>query len=370
MVNTGYRQQLHWGNETAYGSSAIIGQPIGLVQSVNPTETNNFIKVRTLGGSRDYNNNIPGKFEVSGSFDYYLQHGAFLRQAIGEDTGTTTTVDSGPKYHSGAVVSSSYVHIMGSAASPLADSFPSFTLELADSEDTGLVAGTVNLKRKYTGCRVNNLAISANVDNPVSVTCDWIAQGVTMSSAAATAVTEKTTDPYIFYQGAVYATSGAVSKYTTQASLYSSRICEVNGFNFSVNNNLEPVWYICGTSNAYQTKRGLKKLVVKGRDYDGSLNLHFANKAQFQRFLGSATATTAQDTITKFQVVLDLVRSGTIGSTPKAATDDWIRIVMNNAAFDTENIPAAPEDIVAQTIGLDIPSCKVYVVDSDLDYKK
>ena len=61
MVNTGYKQSVYWANETSYGSAATIDQPLGLVQSINPTETNNVIKVRTLGGTRDYNNIVPGK---------------------------------------------------------------------------------------------------------------------------------------------------------------------------------------------------------------------------------------------------------------------------------------------------------------------
>lgn len=289
--------------------------------------------------------------------------------AIGEDTATTTTVDSGPKYHTGvAGPGTAYLHVMGSAASPLVDSFPSFSLEFTDDEDGGN-PGTYNLKRLYTGCRVNSLAISGSVDEPVSVSVDWMAQGVTVSTAAAAAVSAPTTDPYVFYQGAVYATTGAVSAYTTQASLAADKICEVNSFDFSVSNNLEGVWYICGTSNVYQTKRGLKNLVVKGRDYDGSLNLHFSNKTQYQRFLGSNTATTPQDTLTGYSVVLDFVRSGTIGATPKLITDDWIRIVMNDTYFADINITGNPEDIVAQTIGLDITSSKIYVVDADASYQ-
>ena len=95
MTNMGYKQTLYWANEAKYGSAAVINRPIGLVQSVNPTETNNLIKIRTLGGTRDYNNIVPGKFEISGSLEYFLQGGAFLRQAMGEDTASTATVDSG-----------------------------------------------------------------------------------------------------------------------------------------------------------------------------------------------------------------------------------------------------------------------------------
>ena len=67
MTNSGYSQSVFIGNETKFGSAAAINQNIGIVQSISPTETNNFIKLRTLGGTRNYNNIVPGKFEISGS---------------------------------------------------------------------------------------------------------------------------------------------------------------------------------------------------------------------------------------------------------------------------------------------------------------
>ena len=369
MVNTGYKQNLNFGNETRYGSSAVINQPIGLVQTINPTETNNLIKIRTLGGTRDYNNIVPGKFEISGNFDYFLQGGAFLRMGMGEDTGTTTTIDSGPKYHTGqGATGTTYLHIMGSAASPQADSFPSFTLEFADSEDTGAAAATVNLKRKYTGCRVNNLTISGSVDEPVKVAVDFIGQGVAISTAAATSVTAQTVDPYVFYQGWIYATSGEISARTSIAT--ASRLAEVASFDLGVNNNLEALYYISGTTSVYQTStRGLKNLLAKGRDYTSSLNMNFKNKQMYQRFLGAATATSPQATLTNYQIVLDFSRSGSPTSTPKAITDDYIRMVLRNCKFGDMNIPGGPEDVVAQTIGVEVAAAKFYVVDADASYK-
>ena len=94
MPAAGYSQSVRWGNETTYASSAVINKDLGAVQSISPSEKNNLIKLRTLGGNRDYKSVVPGKFEISGSMEYNLQGGAFLRQAFGEDTATTATVDS------------------------------------------------------------------------------------------------------------------------------------------------------------------------------------------------------------------------------------------------------------------------------------
>lgn len=363
MTSTGYKQTLYWGNETTYGDPVTVDRDFGLVQSVNPTETNNLMKIRTMGGSRDYSNIVPGKFEVSGSFEYYLQDADFLRQAFGEDTGTTTTTDSGPIYHTGAAT---YVHVMGSAASPDADSFPSFTMEFADTEDAGTSADTGNLKRVYDGCRVNTLSMSASVDEPLKINVDWIGQSVTISTAAATSVTESTKDPYVFYQGQVYSTSGAIA-YDTAVDT-TSRLCQVNSFDFSVNNNLEAIWYVSGTCATTQSLRGLKKLLVKGRDYEASLGLHFKNKQMYQRFLGNDTATTDQSTLNKYQIALDFVRSGVPGSDPKLATDEYIRVVLGSCAFNSMNIAGSPEDVVAQNIDVFVESAKAYVVDAIDDY--
>ena len=359
IVNIGYRQSLYWGDETGYGSAAAINEPVGLVQSVNPTETNSLMKIRTLGGSRDYSNIVPGKFEVTGSFEYYLQGGAFLRQCMGEDTSSTATTDSGPSVHTGA----SYVHVMGSAASPESDNFPSFTLEFTDEEDTE----ANSMKRLYDGCRVNSATISASVDEAVKVAVDFQAQGVHVSTADASSVSESTDDPYVFYQGAVYSTSGAISYQTVVES--DSQLAEVNSLDFSVNNNLEAIWYISGTTAATQTIRGLKQLIAKGRDYEASLGLHFANKTMYQKFLGSGTATEDQATLADYTIVVDFVRSGVIGSAKKLATDDYIRIVMDDCKFNDINIAGAPEDVIAQNISVFVESAKVYVVDADATYK-
>ena len=364
MTNTGYRQYLYFGDEDSYGAAATVDQPIGLVQTVSPTEKNNLIKVRTIGGTRDYSNIVPGKFEISGSFDYLLQGGAFLRQGMSEDSGSTATVDLGPRFHTGA---NSYVHVMGSALSPASDSFPSFTLEFTDYEDSGDDADTANLKRTFTGCRVNQLTISGDVDNPVKVNVDWMAQGVTVSTGAPSSVSAYSADPYVFYQGGVYATSGAITAHTSIDD--TSNICEVNSFDFGVNNNLEATWYVCGTTATTQTLRGLKHLLPKGRDYTSSLGLHFKNKKQYQRFLGAASATESQGTLTEYYVVIDLARSGSPASSPQVNTDDWLRIVMSGVKFGDINIAGAPEDIVSQNITLEVEAAKIYVVDTDASYK-
>ena len=317
-----------------------------------------------MGGTRDYKTIIPGKFEITGRMEYLLQGGAFLRQAFGEDTATTTTVDSGPKIPAAGL----YKHIMGSAASPGVNSFPSFTLEFTDYEDAGTAAGTQNLKRTYAGCRVNTLTISGTVDAPVKCAVDWMAKRVTVSTGAKTSITEYTEDPFVFYQGYVFLTSGVATAGTLQTTLKSNVIALVNSFDFTLNNNCEAGWYIAGTTSVYDSARSAKFIIPKGRDFGLKLGLHYNTKDLYQKFLGATGATTDQKTMAKWQVVLDMLRgTGVVGS--YAAGLNYMRLVFASAIFDDMSINGSPEDIVNNDTNLFAKSVKCYFVDTDASYQ-
>lgn len=355
MVNTGYAQSLYYGVEGQYGKATTINKDMGIVQSISPTETNNIIKVRKMGGTRDYSNLVPGKFEVSGSFEYMLQDCDFIKFAVGEDS-ATTVMNGGPVAVLSGGAGSSYHHVMGSVTGPTGTAFPSFNLEFNDDE-TGQAQ---TFKRKYTGCIVNTLTISSDVDSPVNVAVDFQAQGVHVATSGATSVTEQTVDPFVFYQGQLYLTTGAIGGTT----LSIGTVAELNAFSLTLNNNLEPVWYISGTTNIYQDLRGLKALLPKGRDYSGNVSLGFKNWTQFKRFLGSDTATTSQGTLTKYQAIIDLVRvGGPVRAT--AAANDWMRIILASCTFDNADIPGSPEDIVNESYDLMVKSAKIHVFDDN-----
>ena len=366
-VSTGYRQHLYWGDETKYGSATAIDEDLGVVQSITPGEKNNLIKIRTIGGNRDYKTVLPGKFEISGSMDWYLQGGSFLRQCIGEDTASTATVDSGPRLlYTSSGGGSTYLHVMGSANSPTTDDYPSFTLEFTDDE--GLTSGSTNLQRTYRGARVNTFSMNANIDEPVKCSVDWMAMNVDAGTASASSPTEYTLDPYVFYQGGVYLTAAVVNGETKQSAMSSDVVAYCNTFDFTINNNCEAYWYISGTTDTTQSKRGPKFIIPKGRDTDLKLGLHFESKSMYQRFLGNVTATSPSTDIDKFQIAVDLLRTGVVGSA-MAATDDWLRIVVASASFDDIAINGAPEDVVSNDVTVFGKSFKVYVADSVSTYK-
>ena len=362
MVSSGYSQYVYWGDETDYGATATINKALGAVQSIAPGERNNLIKVRTIGGNRDYLTVIPGKFEISGSMEYYLQGGAFLRQAFGEDTATTATIDSGPKIPASGV----YRHTMGSALSPGVNSYPSFSLEFTDYEDSGAAADTANLKRTYVGCRVNTLTLSGSIDDPVRVSVDWMGKKVGISTADASSVTDYTSDPFVFYDGYVVLTTGACTASQPQTDFTANRLCRVMSFDFTVNNNVETHWYISGTCSTTDTERGAKVVIPKGRDYELRMGLHYSNKDMYERFLGAVGATQDQKAITKNQVIIDLVKSGTIGS--YTSGDLWTRLIVSSATFDDIAINGAPEDIVNNDVTVFGKSVKCHFVDGVSSY--
>lgn len=363
MTSAGYSQSVSWGNETKYGSAASPAQDLGAVQSISPAEKNNLIKVRTLGGNRDYKTVIPGKFEISGSMEYLFQGGAFLRQAFGEDTSTTATVDSGPKIPMAGL----YKHVMGSAASPGVNTFPSFTLEFTDYEDSGALATTANLKRTFVGCRVNTLKLNASVDAPLKASVDWMAKRVIVSTGAKTSITSYTTDPYVFYEGYVFLTTGIATGGTPQATLKNNAVCQVLGFDFTINNNLESHWYVAGTCSVYDSARSAKVIIPKGRDYDLKLSMHYKNKEMYQRFLGAVTATTDSKTMNKFQVMLDFVKTGVPGTI--STTLQYLRLQAASCSFNDITINGAPEDIVNNDVTVFAKSIKCYAYDNDASYK-
>ena len=369
MVNSGYKQSLFYANEPVgkYGSTKTVNSDIGMVQSVDPTESNSVFKVRKLGGSRDYAALVPGKFECGGSFEYLLQDGKFIRQAFGEDSASTATANSGPRYifsstNSTTATGTTYHHVMGSADSPGVNNFPSFTLELNDDEDD--VKGTATFKRIYNGCRVDNLTISGEVDNPVSVSVDYIAQRVQISTAGKTVVTEQTEDPYVFYQGGVYILGTPLG--TANAT---GTVSEVNSFEFSINNNLEPAWFINrGTTNPWENIRCLKHLIPKGRDMESRLSFNFKDKTQYERFLGAAGASDPSLTFTKPTVILDLVRGGGPGAKSTSASNDWMRLELASCIFEDVTIDAAPEDVVSEDYSIFVKSAKMHVFDDISTY--
>ena len=340
---------------------------MGAVQSIAPGEKNNLIKIRTLGGNRDYKTVIAGKFEISGSMEYYYQGGDFLRQCIGEDTATTATVDSGPRiYATGGALATTYLHVLGSANSPGVNSYPSFSLEFTDYEDSGALTTTANLKRTYVGTRVNTLTLGATIDEPLKCSVDWMAKRVIVSTGDKTSITEYTTDPYVFYEGYVYLTSGVATAGTLQTGLHADALCQVLSLDLTVNNNLEAGWYIAGTCDKTDSARGAKFIIPKGRDYDLKLGLHYNNKEMYERFLGKVGATTDQETIDKSQIVLDFVKTGLPGDGTNAT--EFLRMVVNSASFDDIVINGAPEDIVNNDVTVFGKQVKFYAVDDTSSY--
>jgi hypothetical protein len=261
---------------------------------------------------------------------------------------------------------------MGSANSPGVNDFPSFQLEFSDYETSSATddaANKQNLRRTYVGCRVNSLTLSATVDEPVKCAVDWMAKRVIVATSDETYSTDSTSEPYVFYQGAVYMTTAEATCGMAQGVLGTAQIALVNNFELTINNNAEAVWYICGTQSDYDSIRSAKNIYVKGREYNLKLGLSYENREMYERFLGAIGATADQAVFTKPQIVIDFVRTGEIGSVEVAASQDYVRIICGSCVFDDMAINGAPEDMVGNDTNVFLRNVKFYAVDTDASYR-
>jgi len=208
-----------------YATASGTGQWIGQVQSHDLGEEENIQLTRYLGaGDRNvdvYNN---GPRDVNGTFTYFPQDWKFLAFALGSN------VDAGSP--------SPFTHTMSEANSDQGNSatsgplnpFVSFTIE-----DSKTAPGTgLNFIRTANGCIVNTFTVSAGQGDIITVDVSYMAQSVSFTSGASTAVTAATTRAFLWSDTHLSLPSG-----TTQS--------EMKSFELIINNNLEPAHYVNGS---------------------------------------------------------------------------------------------------------------------------
>jgi hypothetical protein len=108
--------------------------------------------------------------------------------------------------------------------------------------------GTNNFLRYFSGVKINSIDVEASEGSETKATANlMIAQSTTLS-ATVSAITEISSVPYMFHQGAV-----TVDTYAF----------DVTGFKWTVNNNLKRRWTIRSTAGKYA------KMIIEGkRDYE------------------------------------------------------------------------------------------------------
>jgi len=286
--------QISYGEESSYGTEVTPDQFL-LARTVDPSERVNLKRIRHAG-NRGYFIQILGKKEYSGSFEYLVQNGKFLKFALGACS------DSG---------SDPYTHEITEN-----DTLPSFTLEVAMG----------SFVRRYAGCKVSKLTISNAIDEPLRASVDWIAQSVTKYGTA-TSVTDVTTEPYVFSQGAVTINSQAAAG--------------VQSFDWTFDNGSHAIHHLGDDELEY--------LIGGPRSSEVSMEIVLLDSTYWDLLTAG----------TEFDAYIVYTRGA----------NDTLRIDWFDCKLDEVPIPG-PEDaeVITQTLAIRPKSTKITVVDSIASY--
>jgi len=218
-----------------YANTSGTRQWIGLVQDHTPSEGAGVNPIRFQG---NYNRNIglftDGQLEYTGTFTYYPQDWKMLAFAVG-----STGISAGSRLIRETNSDDVSYAITG-------QSLNSFTLE--DSKKTPNTGG--NFIRTFNGCMIDTFDLTLSEGEICSVDVGYVAQSVDFSSGTITAVTARTTKPYMWSDVTVHLPSGTTLTNATE-------------FNFSLNNNIESRFPLNGS-------RTLESPQPLSRDYEVS----------------------------------------------------------------------------------------------------
>jgi hypothetical protein len=398
--------------ETTFGTDVGSGdEKLQLATNWNAGLKNNMLMIYTLGGGRSYQQIVPGKFEVSGSFEFEVQNLNFLRYAFGAISVATTTTTN----FDGTTITGSPTAALKRYAVTQSDNLTSFTQVVYAQSD----ASATDVKHIITGTKINQISLKADTENPLHGTADWISQKPVTStgdySAAVTTAAYRDT-PHMFYRGQLLIGSGdygltgtgssntmtdaskawtvnafqtnwvlidslgaafVISSNTATAltvvgtpttgkyvivplsTVAGNQVVQCNSIDATLTNNLESYWSINNSSG-----RGVQYLIEKQREYTLTLDLNFVNVEILGRFYNGAisgtTPTTTSD-YTKFMVVVDYKTAIGDGDNYKA-----FKLVFSDCVIDEENLPANPKDILKQTLTFKARDCMAFAITNEV----
>ena len=222
VLYVGGKVQLTTRVESTYGTDpGGSDDKMQLVSNLTQTMKNNMLQLYTLGGGRSYKQIIPGKFECSGSLEFDVQNGQFMRFCLGGiSTATTTTTN-----FDGATITGTPTSALKRYCVSESDALPSFTMQAVDQSD----ASATDIKTIYTGVKVNQLTLKADTENPLHATVDWMAQKPLLSTGDYSALvpTGYNDVPFMFYRGQLVMGLGTYGPHATSktvSSLFASEI--------------------------------------------------------------------------------------------------------------------------------------------------
>lgn len=208
-----------------YGTVSGTGQWIGLVQEHDIAESINTQEIRYAGqASRDVGTFVDTALDAKGKLKYYPQDFRMLAYTLG------SCVDGGSP--------SPYTHVLTAVDSNAGNAFTSGTLNpfmsfTIEESVTSNVAG-LNKVKTANGCVIESFELSSSQGGLMEVNVDYVAQSVTYSSGAATAVTANTIRPLLWSDTKLHVVSG---------TLYS----ELRDWSFKASNSLNAPHYNNGS---------------------------------------------------------------------------------------------------------------------------
>ncbi|RXF11073.1 hypothetical protein EG878_14550 [Enterococcus faecalis] len=251
------------GKETTFGTKASAFKWPGIVESFEPSESNNVDTRRSIGVRGPYMLRRGAK-GIEGSMSVALQNGRLLLAALGN----VSTTGAGP-----------YVHAITPAAA--GDVLPSFTIQENDAN--------LNKKTNYVGAKVNSMTLTAAVEEAVMVEIDWLIKDALPEAGAAAAVVGELDNYFMFYEGTVEINGVAVTNVTQ--------------FEVEVANGLEARRGIAGSRAAQRIEEGALEIT-------GSLTMDMTDLVQHQAFVDgdeiSVTLTLIDEADADHQVVVSL----------------------------------------------------------------
>lgn len=202
--------------ESTYGTDPASGYVhMGILQAeVNATLNTNVEAIHALGALEPQA--LMGKqVNVTGTISGIFQDAKLLAFAMGADAVTGV----GPYDH--------WINYKTAAASPVEiSSLPSFTMVITRGTDGTTYANV----EKYTGCRIDRISVTGDLGAPLTISADFIAQNVSVTVSTGNQVASFSSDE-------VQAPNYTVLKIPTATTL-----SEVQKFELTIRNNLEPVF--------------------------------------------------------------------------------------------------------------------------------
>ncbi len=304
------------GEESTYANeAAAINVAFGKGQTYSKTGRRNITQVRGTG-SRNPEALVEGKFDGSGSINWTVCSGYFLKLAFG----AVANAGSGPYTHK-------YTE---------ADETPSFTTEI------GMAATTGTSVFKLLGCKCNNITITVGENAPVTASMEVIyadeEEGTTYDDSAATdseapfgfglskitidGVTIDRMRNWSFSMG-----NNAILIHGTESQTASAALDTTRGYSLTLNPNYEQatrLWEVMSGSGTGIATTGSEKTMAV--ILDNGLSTTSSRKIHID-MLNSKI----DDHTVSFESPEDLVRegvtfiakSGSATATDNTATDPW-----------------------------------------------